>query len=132
MQDNVFSDVKMSLLVEIARSTDDVTTRNHVFLLLSSITKVYSGWISEHIIDIFAVIGESALKQVGSIFYRLDVSLIIRTTSFYTVIRNNNGSFQEVFHRLCSELKWVINVVAFYVMLAYCIVWLAQNFLFVS
>ncbi|CAD5195383.1 unnamed protein product [Musa acuminata subsp. malaccensis] len=66
LSDNVFSDVKMGLLVEIARSTDDITTRNHVFLLLSSITKVYSGWISEHIIDIFAVIGESALKQNDS------------------------------------------------------------------
>ncbi|WOL10215.1 hypothetical protein Cni_G18969 [Canna indica] len=66
LADNVFGDVNMALLVEIARSNNDVTTRNHVFLLLSSITKVSSGWISEHIADIFAVIGESALKQNDS------------------------------------------------------------------
>lgn len=58
-------DVNIGLLVQIARSTIDVTTRNHAFLLLSSVTKVSSGWISEHISDVFAAIGESALKQVG-------------------------------------------------------------------
>ncbi|URD79236.1 U3 small nucleolar RNA-associated protein 10 [Musa troglodytarum] len=126
LSDNVFSDVKMGLLVEIVRSTDDVTTRNHVFLLLSSITKVYSGWISEHIIDIFAVIGESALKQIfiralpevaeprrltlmvyllrilgeesslGILIFHLFRSLILRITEAPEILRDLNNLFSSV------------------------------------
>ncbi|XP_074584883.1 uncharacterized protein At3g06530 [Curcuma longa] len=66
LADYTFTHVNIGLLVQIARSTIDVTTRNHAFLLLSSITKVSSGWISEHISDVFAAIGESALKQNDS------------------------------------------------------------------
>lgn len=57
----------VNLLVECARSAKDVTTRNHVFLLLSSISKLNPDQVLDHIIDIFTVIGESAIMQVGVI-----------------------------------------------------------------
>ncbi|KAJ0970619.1 hypothetical protein J5N97_018578 [Dioscorea zingiberensis] len=37
--------------------------RNHVFMLLSSVARVSSGWLLEHIVDIFSLIGESSVKQ---------------------------------------------------------------------
>jgi len=58
---NVF---KIDLLVECARFTEDVSTRNHVFLLLSSVARASPRWLSEHMVDIFTIIGESAVKQV--------------------------------------------------------------------
>ncbi|KAJ8511645.1 hypothetical protein OPV22_002079 [Ensete ventricosum] len=104
LSDNVFSDVKMGLLVEIARSTDDVTTRNHVFLLLSSITKVYSGWISEHIIDIFAVIGESALKQNDSHSQHVLENLISTMVPCWLSKTKSTDKLIQIFIRALPEV----------------------------
>lgn len=75
----MFDKVNMNLLIECAHTARDVATRNHVFLLLSSVAKVSSRWISEHIIDIFTVIGESAVKQVGHHVSKLNVVSVIWT-----------------------------------------------------
>ncbi|ONK73498.1 uncharacterized protein A4U43_C04F32240 [Asparagus officinalis] len=57
---------KIDLLVECARSTENVSTRNHVFLLLSSIAKASPGWLSKYMFEIFTIIGESTVKQIDS------------------------------------------------------------------
>ncbi|XP_073001076.1 uncharacterized protein At3g06530 isoform X2 [Typha latifolia] len=66
VKEDLFNKVTMDLLVACARSAKDVATRNHVFLLLSSIARVSPEQISGNIMDIFTVIGESALKQNDS------------------------------------------------------------------
>ncbi|KAG9452219.1 hypothetical protein H6P81_005123 [Aristolochia fimbriata] len=53
----------VDLLVACARSAKDVTTRNHVFLLLSSVSKIIPDQVLDHILDIFTVVGEAAVTQ---------------------------------------------------------------------
>lgn len=66
MQDDFLSKFNIRLLIDCARATNkDVVTHNHVFLLLFSIAKVYSQWISEHILELFNIIGDSKARQVS-------------------------------------------------------------------
>ncbi|GFY84406.1 ARM repeat superfamily protein [Actinidia rufa] len=60
----IYFDIR--LLVECARSAKDGTTRNQVFSLLSTIAKVAPDKVLDHIMDIFTVIGESAVTQWDS------------------------------------------------------------------
>lgn len=64
VQDNIINGINVKLLVECAHSAKDGVTRNHVFSLISSITKIVPEKVLEHMLDIFAVIGESAVTQV--------------------------------------------------------------------
>lgn len=63
---DIYNKANIELLVKCARSTEDVSTRNHVFLLLSSVAMVCPAWLSEDIVDIFSAIGETAVKQIDS------------------------------------------------------------------
>lgn len=54
----------VELLVKCARSSKDAVTRNHLFLLLSTIAKVEPETVLDHILDILTVVGESAVTQV--------------------------------------------------------------------
>ncbi|CAH1453133.1 unnamed protein product [Lactuca virosa] len=53
----------INLLLNCTRSTNDPTTRNHVFSLLSAVSKVLPERILDHILDILSVICESAVTQ---------------------------------------------------------------------
>lgn len=55
----------MKVLVECVKSSTDGVTRNHVFSVFSSVAKIVPEKVVEHIQDIFAVIGESTVMQVG-------------------------------------------------------------------
>lgn len=63
-QDNIINEIDVKMLVECAHSAKDGVTRNHVFALISSITKIFPEKVLEHILDIFTVIGESTVTQV--------------------------------------------------------------------
>ncbi|KAJ3680582.1 hypothetical protein LUZ60_016860 [Juncus effusus] len=64
--EELFEKKDVDLLIECARSCSDASTRNHVFTLVSSVSRVSPSLVSDSIIDIFSVIGESALKQDDS------------------------------------------------------------------
>lgn len=58
------NEIDIKLLIECARTSNDVATRNHVFSLLSAVTRVFPEVVLGHVPDILAVIGESAVIQV--------------------------------------------------------------------
>ncbi|KAF7845346.1 uncharacterized protein G2W53_002251 [Senna tora] len=68
--------INLKVLLECAHSTKDAVTRNHVFSLLSAVTKVFPEEVFEHILDIVAVIGESAVTQADSHSNRVFEELI--------------------------------------------------------
>nr|CAD1844938.1 unnamed protein product [Ananas comosus var. bracteatus] len=72
----LISKVNVDLLIECSHSVTDAATRNLAFMLLSSAAKVSPQCISERIIDIFTVIGESAVKQSDSHSQRVLENLI--------------------------------------------------------
>ncbi|KAK7320388.1 hypothetical protein VNO77_29813 [Canavalia gladiata] len=58
--------IDIKLLIECARTSNVVVTRNQVFSLLSAVTRVFPGEILDHILDILPVIGEAAVTQIDS------------------------------------------------------------------
>ncbi|MED6160063.1 hypothetical protein PIB30_047925 [Stylosanthes scabra] len=62
----ITKDIKIKLLIECARTSNDVVTRNHVFSVLSAITRILPEEVLGCILDILAVIGESAVTQIDS------------------------------------------------------------------
>lgn len=62
----VFDKLDAALLVDCARSTTDVVTRNHVYSLFAAITKVEPDKVLPHIPEIITVIGESAISHSDS------------------------------------------------------------------
>lgn len=57
-------EINIKLLIECARTSNNVVTRDHVFSLLSAVTRIFPEEVLGHILDILAVIGESAVTQV--------------------------------------------------------------------
>ncbi|WJX74984.1 hypothetical protein P8452_58570 [Trifolium repens] len=55
------NEINIKLLIECARTTNVLVTRNHIFSLLSAVIKVLPGKVFGHILDILPVIGESAI-----------------------------------------------------------------------
>ncbi|XP_020222624.1 uncharacterized protein At3g06530 isoform X2 [Cajanus cajan] len=66
LNEKMTKEINILLLIECARNTNVVATRNHVFSLLSAVTRVFPGEVLEHILDILAVIGEAAVTQIDS------------------------------------------------------------------
>ncbi|KAL6953442.1 hypothetical protein U1Q18_049731, partial [Sarracenia purpurea var. burkii] len=66
LKEDILNTFDLKLLVECARSAKDEITRNQVFSLLSTVAKVTPDKVLDHIIDIFTVIGESAVTQLDS------------------------------------------------------------------
>ncbi|KAK7276819.1 hypothetical protein RIF29_17965 [Crotalaria pallida] len=60
------NEIDIKLLIECARTSNDGMTRNHVFALLSTVTRAFPEIVLGHILDILAVIGESAVIQIDT------------------------------------------------------------------
>ncbi|KAA8539764.1 hypothetical protein F0562_026456 [Nyssa sinensis] len=63
IKEDIVNYFDLKMLVECARSAKDGITRNHVLSLLSTTAKVLPDKVLDHILDIFTVIGESAMMQ---------------------------------------------------------------------
>ncbi|KAE9614797.1 hypothetical protein Lal_00036146 [Lupinus albus] len=58
--------IDIKLLIECARTSNDVATRNHVFCLLATVTRVLPEEVLGHILDIIEIIGQSAVIQIDT------------------------------------------------------------------
>lgn len=96
-KDNLDNKFKMDVLVECARSTADVSTRNNVFVLLSSIAKASPAWLSEHTFDIFTIIGESAVKQIDSHSQHVMEELISKLVPCWLSKTSSTGELFQIF-----------------------------------
>ncbi|XP_027939226.1 uncharacterized protein At3g06530 [Vigna unguiculata] len=61
--EKIKSEINIKLLIKCAQNSD-VITRNHIFSVLSAITRVYPEEILEYMLDILVVIGEAAVTQI--------------------------------------------------------------------
>nr|XP_007142268.1 hypothetical protein PHAVU_008G266400g [Phaseolus vulgaris]ESW14262.1 hypothetical protein PHAVU_008G266400g [Phaseolus vulgaris] len=62
--EKIKSEINIKLLIECAQNSNVVITRNHVFSVLSAITRVCQEQILEYMLDILVVIGEAAVAQI--------------------------------------------------------------------
>uniref|UniRef100_A0ACD5UCQ6 Uncharacterized protein n=1 Tax=Avena sativa TaxID=4498 RepID=A0ACD5UCQ6_AVESA len=64
-QDKLLNSGNINLFINCIRSTEDVGTRNHGFLLIASVAKAFPQLVTESIVDLFVAIGD-AVKQDDS------------------------------------------------------------------
>jgi hypothetical protein len=70
------NEINIKLLIECARTTNVLVTRNHIFSLLSAVIKVLPGKVFGHILDILPVIRESAITQVRKFWFSPSYGLL--------------------------------------------------------
>ncbi|PKA48764.1 Uncharacterized protein AXF42_Ash018706 [Apostasia shenzhenica] len=88
--------LNFDLLVECAHSAMDAATRNHIFLLISSIAKISFGWLSEHIVDLFVLVGDSAMQLVDSYSQNVLENLISTLLPCWLAKANSVGKLFQV------------------------------------
>ncbi|PIA50335.1 hypothetical protein AQUCO_01300820v1 [Aquilegia coerulea] len=104
VKDDVLNKYDINMLVECVRATDDATTRNLVFSLLSSIAKIVPDKVLEHIISIFTVIGESAAKQSDSHSQRVFEDLISTIVPCWLSKANDVDNLLQIFIDVLPEV----------------------------
>nr|XP_011470044.1 PREDICTED: uncharacterized protein At3g06530 isoform X2 [Fragaria vesca subsp. vesca] len=104
VEDNIVNEINVKLLVECAHSAKDGVTRNHVFSLISSITKIVPEKVLEHMLDIFAVIGESAVTQIDSHSQRVFEDLLSTVVPCWLSGTGSNDKLLEIFVNVLPEV----------------------------
>ncbi|MBA0790029.1 hypothetical protein Gohar_014701, partial [Gossypium harknessii] len=104
LKDGMMDKIDVKLLVDCARLTTDGVTRNHVFTLLSTISKLVPNRILEHILDILMVIGESAVSQIDSHSQHVFEDLISAVVPCWLSKTNNTENLLQVFVNILPEI----------------------------
>ncbi|KAK8944415.1 hypothetical protein KSP39_PZI007998 [Platanthera zijinensis] len=94
---NLCKKLNINLLVKCTLSAKDITTRNHIFSLLTSVAKISSEWLSEHIDDLFVIVGESAIKQSDHHSQHVLENLISVLVPCWLAKTNSLGKLFEIF-----------------------------------
>ncbi|CAN6705484.1 unnamed protein product [Malus baccata var. baccata] len=102
--DDILHEIDVKMLVECAHSAKDGVTRNHVFSLISSITKIIPEKVLEHILDIFTVIGEAAVTQIDSHSQRVFEDLISTVVPCWLSGTGNNDKLLQIFINILPEV----------------------------
>ncbi|ONI24972.1 hypothetical protein PRUPE_2G273000 [Prunus persica] len=104
LADNIINEIDVKMLVECAHSVKDGVTRNHVFSLISSITKIIPEKVLGHILDIFTLIGESAVTQIDSHSQHVFEDLISTVVPCWLSGTGNNDKLLEIFINVLPEV----------------------------
>ncbi|CAL9219862.1 unnamed protein product [Arabidopsis halleri] len=62
----IANEINVKMLVELAHSSNDGVTRNHIFSLFTAIVKFVPDRVLDHIISILTLVGESTVTQIDS------------------------------------------------------------------
>lgn len=104
IEDNTSDRFDIKLLLQCARSTKDATTRNQIFSLLATIAKVSPDSVFDHMLDLFKVIGESAVTQWDSHSQRV---LEILISALIPCWLSKKGSLDELLQIFVNVLPEV-------------------------
>ncbi|XP_048446393.1 LOW QUALITY PROTEIN: uncharacterized protein At3g06530-like [Pyrus x bretschneideri] len=102
--DDILNEIDVKMLVECAHSAKDGVTRNHVFSLISSVTKIIPEKVLEHVLDIFTVIGESAVTQIDSHSQHVFEDLISTVVPCWLSGTGNNDKLLQIFINVLPEV----------------------------
>ncbi|KAI4332818.1 hypothetical protein L6164_017696 [Bauhinia variegata] len=104
LKDEVINEIDIGLLVECTRRTKDVVTRNHIFSLLSAVTKIFPAKVFGHILDILAVIGESTITQIDSHSQHVFEDLIAAIVPCWLSKTDNVEKLLKIFVDIMPEI----------------------------
>ncbi|XP_062092226.1 uncharacterized protein At3g06530 [Humulus lupulus] len=103
-KENVRNEINIEVLVECARTAKDGVTRNHVFSLITTVTKITPEKILEHIEDIFTVIGESAVTQIDNYSQHVFEDLISTIVPCWLQRTKNMDKLLQIFMSVLPEV----------------------------
>ncbi|PON51074.1 U3 small nucleolar RNA-associated protein [Parasponia andersonii] len=104
LKEDVVNEINIKVLVECARSAKDGATRNHVFSLITSITKITPEKVLEHIEEIFTVIGESAVTQIDSHSQHVFEDVISTVVPYWLQRTRNMDTLLQIFVSVLPEV----------------------------
>ncbi|CAA6663312.1 unnamed protein product [Spirodela intermedia] len=104
LRDEFVCKFNIRLLVAYAQSTKDTVTLNLIFSLLSSAAKISSQWVSEHIFELFSIIGYSAARQNDSHSRHVTEELISALVPCWLSTSNNIKNLLQVFVNVLPEI----------------------------
>nr|XP_043631361.1 uncharacterized protein At3g06530 isoform X2 [Erigeron canadensis] len=105
LEARIIESFDIKLLVCCARSTDDAATRNHVFSLLSAVAKVVPDIILDHILDILAVMCESAVTQFDGHSKKVFEDLISTMVPHWLSKTKNQEELLQIFLNILPDIS---------------------------
>ncbi|KAF4372054.1 hypothetical protein F8388_000270 [Cannabis sativa] len=104
LKENVRNEINIKVLVECACTAKDGVTRNHVFSLITTLTKITPEKVLEHIEDIFTVIGESAVTQIDNYSQHVFEDLISTIVPCWLQRTKNMDKLLQIFMGVLPEM----------------------------
>lgn len=98
------SNFDLQLLVHCARCSSDAVTRNHVFLLITTIAKIVPDRVLDQILDILTAIGESTVIQCDSYSQSVFEGLISAVLPCWLYRTDNTDDLLQIFVNLLPQV----------------------------
>ncbi|XP_073126244.1 uncharacterized protein At3g06530 isoform X2 [Henckelia pumila] len=98
------SNFDLQLLVNCARSSSDAVTRNHVFLLITTLAKIVPDRVLDQILDILTAIGESTVIQCDSYSQSVFEGLISAVVPCWLSRTDNTDDLLQIFVNLLPQV----------------------------
>ncbi|XP_075484364.1 uncharacterized protein At3g06530 isoform X1 [Primulina tabacum] len=98
------SNVDLQLLVNCARCSSDAVTRNHVFLLITTLAKIVPDRVLHQILDILTAIGESTVIQCDSYSQSVFEGLISAVVPCWLSRTDNTDDLLQIFVNLLPQV----------------------------
>lgn len=97
-------DLDLQLLVNCARCSSDAVTRNHVFLLITTLAKIVPDRVLDQILDILTAIGESTVVQCDSYSQSVFEGLISAVVPCWLSRTDNTDDLLQIFVNLLPRV----------------------------
>ncbi|CAM8993382.1 unnamed protein product [Rhodiola kirilowii] len=104
VKDDILNMIDVELLVKIAHSVTDTVTCNHIFSVLSSITRVSPDKVLQHMLMIMKAIGESTVTQVDKYSQHVFEGLISAIVPCWLAKGNDCDHLLEIFVNILPEV----------------------------
>ncbi|XP_022872922.1 uncharacterized protein At3g06530 isoform X3 [Olea europaea var. sylvestris] len=101
---DIVQNFDLELLVNYARSTSDAITRNHVFSLLTILTKIIPDKVLDYTMDIITVIGESTVTQWDSYSQHVFEDLTSAVVPCWISRTDNAEKFLQIFVSILPQV----------------------------
>ncbi|KAL1211858.1 hypothetical protein V5N11_023843 [Cardamine amara subsp. amara] len=117
---DIANEINVKMLVELAQSSNDGVTRNHIFSLFTAIVKFVPDRVLDHIISILTLVGESTVTQIDSHSKSTFEEFISVVIPFWLSKTKSEEQLLQIFvkvlpdiveHRRCSIVAYLLGVI---------------------
>jgi U3 small nucleolar RNA-associated protein 10 len=100
----VANEINVKMLVELAHSSNDGVTRNHIFSLFTAIVKFVPDKVLDHIISILTLVGESTVTQIDSHSKSIFEGFISMVIPFWLSKTKSEEQLLQIFVKVLPDI----------------------------